>query len=159
MNLERIKELADFVEKLPHHQSPDFEFRPLAGRLQGDRHLDPIDRLGFNMGALVGYTKFCETVGCLAASTCACFLSEPVHYEYVRQRASKILEFDNPAEECEVFFPMHICVLARMYRVDAWNRVTPAIAAKFLRAIPEQLTITKAWAWALPFELLREPGT
>lgn len=110
MNVARILELADVIEKTPH--------APIADT---DHAKQPLT--GFNMGAW-----HCQTVGCIAGWAIHLYPDAYDHWEGYVHSASVALEMDEADGE-DLFEPFQL--------IGRFLTITPAQAAQTLRKLAE----------------------
>ena len=158
MNLQRIQELADYIDTMPHHVNLE-GWVPVRGgaRLDGPNDKDyrlateDIDR--FNLSAwCASDAQECRTVGCIAGVAVLLWgseLSEPLRRMNIQTQAEQVLgmERSGPSGGNDLFVPDEA---ASDHDIPI-NHITPHQAARVLELVANgwDCHIHEAWVRVL----------
>ena len=136
MNKERLTELADYIEKLPHFTKNEIVQKPIM-----ELNIDYFDQIkGFNMARWFS-DRECGTAGCIAGHTISLFASEEEKERVLNSPiflpsaiARNLLDIDS-FDALTLFQPNTL----------SWNQITPKEAAQAIRKLRDGVDPEEIW--------------
>lgn len=144
MNVDRLRKLADVLEKTKYAYVGDFD------ALEFHNHPNPnTDNLGFSMVTFIGevyniHTKECHSVACVAGHACHLFADDAYYPEDIDEQAAKYLGLDFSVARV-LFSPSGRDLPQVDGKIVAWEQITNEMAAQACRNLADGVRANDIW--------------